>query len=383
MPSFNEAIRALLGRVCRLERTASRVIDIELELMTSNSSEPTLLRSVTIGSLPPELLLLIRDHSNNASAACLALTCRNMYTVLRHTYFPLSKDDRKEFMLIIQRDISDRYLCHHCLTFHKFTKEKPGNQIKFSSEPELWLLTHTRTCASVFDDLEYVFGCHYFLPFSRVQLVMNKYYFGPAHGLPLSSLAGSFTNVKTPAFDIKHTWHPGIINGELYMLTTDVVRLNSRSGLADMQKKIWGRAIALERALAAMNFSVCRHVGAQKVPLETVQQLLCFKSVWDGDFDTDETSTASCLRCDTDYEVTVATDKETCESFVKIRAWRRFGACRSPECEVWRRAVTAGYKFAGQGLVRRLRPGAVRNRWEKDLRYEDVAYASRQLGAST
>lgn len=177
---------------------------------------------------------------------------------------------------------------------------------------------------------------------------------------------GTLMDDKEPRINVKHTWHPKIISGELYMLTT-----YSFSVMNSLQHRC-NDAVTLQETLSSTGFYICNHVAIDDH--WSNQGVAGLDRIWTDAAGTCEPERASCNYCKMDYEVVVpefdvSNTNRTREPFLFITVWRRLGTCRTPDCEVWRRTIDLTYQLTDKVMdieYDGLLPGAVRNRWEED-----------------
>ncbi|KAL8817577.1 MAG: hypothetical protein Q9223_003621 [Gallowayella weberi] len=134
--------------------------------------------------LPVEIILMIQDLLPLASAVSLALARRGLLQLqgnklLRSINLPVNADQRKTFLLSLQKDLlSDWQLCHPCLVFHPLQKEV---------NPHVRWRHDRKDCVQIS-------GCVSPLPglwirYEHAQLVMNRYRFGTLHEDDLGMLS--------------------------------------------------------------------------------------------------------------------------------------------------------------------------------------------------
>lgn len=68
--------------------------------------------------LPPELVLMVFRYLPKVSGICLALTCRGLYSGHFSESADLHPDEKREFLLLVERDVPGLYFCHHCVKLH-------------------------------------------------------------------------------------------------------------------------------------------------------------------------------------------------------------------------------------------------------------------------
>ena len=312
--------------------------------------------------LPVEVILLIAEAlSCKADIACLALANQRMYRILREMYHPLRKDDIRRFMIRNQRLVPQGYLCQDCWKFHKFAKStKPTLR-------HLYVMKGPRQLCLSRCPVDY-FGS-YCLRFAHVQLAMNRHFFGPKYGIPLSALSATHKDVREPWWSkepglkatavMRHTWTPRIIEDELYMLTEYTFTLEKAQGEAS--------AHDLQQVLNANFWFLCRHYKTSNTRFLRLNETA--GPSWDADGSA--TNVRSCDICDMDYVLSVrwpSCNRKASQPSIGIIAWRRFGTCRSVHDDDWSRTSEGREKLWRDGISpRRLPSGEIRRRWEQSL----------------
>lgn len=91
-------------------------------LCQSSYTQPTAFKQSPLLDLPMELLLETASYLPVESVACLALTCKGLYSCLEKEYIqPLKDADDvvlKTFLQLLQRDLTEYIACPTCVTLH-------------------------------------------------------------------------------------------------------------------------------------------------------------------------------------------------------------------------------------------------------------------------
>lgn len=173
--------------------------------------------------LPDEILLAISKHLPASSACCFALTCKRLFSFpLFSDHNRITSDDnfRRGLLPLLEKVVATHFYCHRCNRLHWFDKIWNPKYIPF--------LPH-RDCYAESKFLNHGKALEQNLPLSYrdVRLVMNRYFHGPTHGLPLEALVVSYMSTQDlPRDDIysrnniswSETWTPRIIGDELFLL---------------------------------------------------------------------------------------------------------------------------------------------------------------------
>lgn len=165
--------------------------------------------------LPVEIIQMIQDLLPLASTVSLALTCRDMRKILgdkplRSINLPVNVDQRKDFLLGLQKDLSDWQFCHPCSVFHPLQKEVDARTIWRHDEPD---------CVQISGRVSFL--PNFRVRYQHAQLVMNRYRFGTLHKDDLGILSYESVN----SYGGQRVITPSIEDGGLAIYMTTTLRL--------------------------------------------------------------------------------------------------------------------------------------------------------------
>lgn len=151
-----------------------------------------------LGQLPPEIIEEIVEALDRLSLLTFSLTCTTFY----YDYFSeapsllhFSDEERKAFLLLLERDTTRLYSCENCRTLHPWS----GNRLSASC-----IRRGGKDCGQYFT-------------FDHARLVMNRHLRGPAHGLPVESIESDCCKVSS--------WGLGVVLKESWRARTIEVNL--------------------------------------------------------------------------------------------------------------------------------------------------------------
>ncbi len=182
--------------------------------------------------LPPEILQHISDFLSVNSAVSLVLCSRRVLWRLGDQAFRCSRSadqikERKPFLTLLEKDLSDWLLCHHCTLFHPVAQDDgPRKTWCYFDEPECVQLSGV-----VYITLKFR------IRYQHEQLPMNHYRFGRAHQINLERLSHKLTvtlgdtNVETEVWSC-------IVVGELLLWVNSKMRLPGPSDVNLVRHRI-------------------------------------------------------------------------------------------------------------------------------------------------
>jgi hypothetical protein len=123
-------------------------------------------------AIPPEFILMIVAHLNKTSIMSLVLTCR---TLLRICFL------RSPELSLLEKDVTYLYFCHHCIKLHRWCTS--------------WFHTRNHRAVNLYCGIRcqrksYFSDSAYTLPYHSARVIMNRHFYGAAHGSPVSKLEG-------------------------------------------------------------------------------------------------------------------------------------------------------------------------------------------------
>lgn len=320
--------------------------------------------------VPLDIIFLVIDelHDSPESIIALALICKGLTSLLLPIAPSLHGSSPLALSNLLERDVGDRfYSCQWCCMLHPFLPDW---------NPQTWRFTRTRRIRCKFWGPEirlFILDGRYELDYHHLRLVMNRHFYGPSHGLPLSSLNA------TPSMMFKSTWDQywsaQIIDDELFIRvghyhSTLRTGYDGRNVRYTMNQK-WP-------------YRLCSHISALG---RDIPALSCTQTS-DAPYDTFtecDRVVRSCRHCLTDFVTTIVripalatSSTEECATLMErvqrlqqlptgkgwviaVIAYYRFGKGRSPEDWKWRAMV--GHHGACPRDFDIYPAGAIRERW--------------------
>jgi len=297
-------------------------------------------------TLPPEIVLMIAEHLNKTSLMCLALTCRTFF----HLCFPRSPEltppEKEEFLLLLEKDAPHLYFCHYCVELHRWRKWWFRSFNNFP-EPDLHLGTFCKQRQT-----PWFRESQYSLPYHLARVVMNRHFYGAAHGVPVRKLEMRTVDYYSTSEErLQDTWHARIINDQL-MLSSVYTIFNRQ-----------GDAKALREFIDSSGPGLCRHLCTKSWAGYDVRRIpeLTMGSSPPDYFASCTGSIKSCTVCMTDYCIDIDWHGRAKGWIIKIVTYRQLGTVRSPFDWNWYVMV----EFGPLDVLRssRYRPGIVRHIW--------------------
>jgi hypothetical protein len=126
--------------------------------------------------LPLEILLMIVEHLDECARVSLALTCKSFW---KRRSLPLTLAEKEKLLLLLEKDISFLYYCHHCTKLHRWHG-------RWSKSVAPWYEERLLCKGSLDKHLYIPLTCH--IPYHHARLVMNRHFYGHTHGWPLQVL---------------------------------------------------------------------------------------------------------------------------------------------------------------------------------------------------
>ncbi|KAI9167129.1 hypothetical protein HJFPF1_03253 [Paramyrothecium foliicola] len=309
--------------------------------------------------LPADVLLLLSDYLDPATALSLSLACRSTYPLsfnLRQQ--KLRADDKRELLLLLERDPIGRgtYYCHPCNKLHPF-QQSWGPQ-----SPDETSRERTFHCGN--RDKFSPIGNPYNLSYPHARLAMNAHLYGAEHGIPLRNLEAEHTETHG-AVDIRCSTLASIVSGELFIRRSYTFTIPT----ADIP--------SFRKCTGARDFRLCEHTSFfsnSSVYRQYVPELQRQPAADDDAFVPCTAAPGSCGLCLMDYDVTIHPASPASAAApdgwsVSVDAYHQLGDCRSPEDWRWARFSEAArpHLFFPNRPNRRGSahyPGVVKKRWQ-------------------
>lgn len=287
-----------------------------------------------MGKLPAELILMILQNLPPESIIAFSLTC----TVYYYAYFlitpSLDPSARETLLLLLEKDTPGVYYCHACEKLH------PWSSFRYnwpSIAPLIWCSVYSFNFNSSSFDLEY----------STARLVMNRHFFGPAYGLPLSTLdKDAWAVFPRTGVVVKESWRARIIEDNLILRSTYSITQWRQN--ADLLRSFFYKT----------GKHICWHLMIQDHHPDppNVERIGILAPNSDDTYPGDG-SLRSCIWCLTDYEI--HTDWKSGTS--RLVVYQQLGQCRSHRDWGW--SGIAGDAYHARYVSHQ--PGFVRHRWSK------------------
>jgi hypothetical protein len=302
-------------------------------------------------AFPPEIIFMIMAYLNKTSIMSLSLTCRTLFRICFPQSLELSRLEKEDFLLLLEKDVAHLYFCHHCVKLHRWSTS--------------WF--HTRNF-EVLIDLCFAMRCReescfsnsstYRLPYPSARVVMNRHFYGAAHGVPASKLDGRGTKTDIK-FGVKvcGTTYARIIDDQLILLS--VLTISQSQGDAKLLREFIDQRGPI----------VCHHLHtatwSKRSHIHRVPEIVMNNSLPDY-FISCSPSIKSCIICMTDYCIDISWHGRRKGWIIKIVTYRQLGAVRSPFHWTWS-SILYGLSQDGQRWLdpSRYRPGFLRHMWSK------------------
>lgn len=320
------------------QRTETQVQEQKIETQVQEQKIETQVQEqrTNLSMLPAEILQNVSDFLPVSSAVSFTLCSRRVLWLLGDQAFRSLRStdqtaEKKLFLTLLEKDLPDRLLCHHCILFHPVAQDnRPENRWRFNHEPECDRASGVIHMAVPFK-----------IRYRHAQLLMNHYRFRRAHQINLERLSYQDTrtygnmNIKT------ETWGR-IVLGELLVRVHLILRLPSSS--FDIKPV----RLSIPR--------ICPHLfGLQKSCFES-QKILC-RPCHAGRLPCVECSNRQCCReCSTWFQVS-GRERENLGIEIQIDIWRYLGSCETPFDAKWQRQVSSScsfpmkFKWLGKGIA--------------------------------
>jgi len=300
-------------------------------------------------ALPPEIVLIIAAYLTYTSTTSLALTCRTLCSLCFPGHTRPSTAEKEELLLLLEKDIPNLYFCHYCVELHRWNQhwgKRCGQLLFMDVEEDLPCKQHLSR-----DFVRLPHTCH--IPYHHARLVMNRHFYGPAHGLPLQKFKDrSSVYWRSSGITDSESLLSRIVDDKLVVLAVKTL-YHSR-----------GDSKRLREFIESQGHAACRHLTlATGLPHGAPVQLpeLAKNKTAPQYFAPCHLSLRSCTFCLTDYCIEISWRGERKGHVVKVSSYRLLGNCRSPFDWVWRSMVT----FGAVHEPRMAYPGMVIDTWNK------------------
>jgi hypothetical protein len=304
-----------------------------------------LLKSIGLSSItqsPASPILSIQEFLSQPEQFLLSLSCKALYPFRPRTSLVL--ENRRALLEVLQRSSPRFYYCAFCILLHPFDPQTAlQNRVIIPYEVyTLGKCTARRGLNGSLELIRFNYDCE--LAFYHVQLVMNRHFFGPQHGVPLSALEyENKTSYRESGLTTSESWTARIINNELFLSATYILSHP-------------GNAKEMRRAIDCGYRAICRHLTASESfnsNFSRMPQLWGFTE-----------PSGSCKYCLADYTVQLNLREQ--HSQVTIITYHQLGTCRSPDDWMIKGFSRNMCRCTNSDRVRQgYKPGVVKEAWMK------------------
>ncbi|KAL7900943.1 hypothetical protein HDV64DRAFT_245413 [Trichoderma sp. TUCIM 5745] len=303
-----------------------------------------------LGSLavPAEIILAIIAYLDRPSLLSFALTCRTFFLY----YFPqplqLSSTEKNDFLVLLEKDAPQYYFCHLCLKLHRWRMSWFRH---FASQIPHYYLKHRDTCREKYQIKHN--GMPFFLLYPLARVIMNRHFYGAAHG-PRAQVLSTSMNYRGYWGGRHHTicWRPRIIGDEL-ILSSDITIYPNENQENPRNTVDCAPHPLCPHLTTSAGYSPQKQLPELAARCSTDCLVTCHESI------------KSCPECLTDYCITITQQKK--RWVIKVTAYNQLGAVRSPFDWEWSGMVRSRDRLEERQSRYLLghRPGMVRHLWSK------------------
>ena len=268
-------------------------------------------------TLPPEILQHISNFLPLNSVVSLLLCTRKYLWLLGDQALHSLRSahqipERKLFLTLLEKDLPDWLLCHHCTLFHPVPQDDGHGKVRYYyKEPD-----YVRASGLVYITIEFN------IRYEHAQLLMNHYRFGRAYQINLKRMSDNLTMTRGDT-NIKNEIWSRIVVGELLVRVKSKMRLSSSSDLDSVRFRIP---------------EICPHLRGLYQKRYRQPTMLC-PPCRAGMLPCVECSKRkSCQKCSTWFQVT-GRELEKSRTEIQIDVWRYLGTCETPFDAKWRSQV--------------------------------------------
>lgn len=292
--------------------------------------------------IPGEIIIMITRHLDSVSRLSLDLTCQNFYYLAQAV--ELSISEKRELLLLIEEDAAHLYFCHFCVKLHRWHaawySDSYYRRRDFSRQAQ--------DCCRMMQMLKTLRSFE--LPYPLARVVMNRHFYGVAHGVPPQTIAVNYGWRKDDT-KFHKKWDARVIDDQLILSSVLTITAN-------------GDGMMLRRHVDSCRSQLCPHIDIgdnerKPRPPELVKNgclhyfTPCHQSI------------KSCILCFTDCCIDITAHKN--KWIITLTTYHLLGSVRSPfDCK-WSSAMTRYANETGPKVVfpEEHRPGSVRHMWSK------------------
>ncbi|KAK7528470.1 uncharacterized protein IWZ02DRAFT_11898 [Phyllosticta citriasiana] len=142
--------------------------------------------------LPVELILDIADYLPPYRKACLALTCGRARDIFKKRIGELSRRQRQQFLLVLQKELPAKIICQHHLRLVNFCRDPrvdPSHPRSIMQLSTAFLFTLERCNITACVPVPSINAPKFLLSYEHIQRVMLRHHYGPGYGKSLYSLS--------------------------------------------------------------------------------------------------------------------------------------------------------------------------------------------------
>jgi hypothetical protein len=291
---------------------------------------------------------MIASHLSNVSTTSLALTCRTLYSMCFSRHVVLGMAEKEKLLLLLEKDVAALYFCDICVKLHCWHGR--------------WDRTITPSYAEHMPCKQRMSSCVFFpfishIPYNHARLVMNRHFYGSAHGPPLHTLTQAESFRDLDGVDRTYSDCARIVDNQLLML--------SRLSASHPQ----GDSMSLRRSVNFWGPRVCEHLILEKrypnyIPMQLPE--IAEEEHSPTPFSLCDQSLGSCASCMTDYNISISWQSERKGYIIELSIYRQLGDCRSPFAWSWHSMTVVGRQEEPRiTYLSDNQPGCVRDQWNK------------------
>ena len=273
--------------------------------------------------LPTDVLYLISDHLDVASAYSLALTCRGLWqTALPQTRRKRDLKDTAEVLLAVENDsIADGFFfCDRCVKLHHFKQTwGPHSQDEVVEKGEGY------HCG--LRDRFSPTGNAYEMAYHHLRLVMNAHFYGQDQGIPLQNLCIEHDQ-KRQATTINCKTNAAIFKDELLLNRVYTFTVQN------------DQAVPFRSSTGFRDFRICEHVPffrQSSIYHQNLPELLRKPRGGSDEFVACTSAPGSCGICLMDYDITIKRLDGGASWRMIINTYHLLGDGRNPDDWKWAR----------------------------------------------
>jgi hypothetical protein len=289
---------------------------------------------------------MIISHLSKSSTTALALTYRILYSICSPGNITLDNTEKEELLPLLEKDLAELYFCHECVKLHRWHGRR-------SRSLTPWYTEHM-PCKRNWDN--HILLSRYDTPYYYARLVMNRHFYGPAHG-PCPNILD----------EQNHSYYhsDGIV--ESVSQQARIVDDQLMVTFVNTMHHSHGEPTMLRRHIYYAGQPICTHLTlAHSSP--TCAPIRIPELARDGTtsslFIPCHQTFGSCSVCLTNYSIEISQKDEERGYVIEVQVYRQLGDCRSPLAWSWRTtSIRHAEEEPRKAYEAEYRPGCVRDRW--------------------